>query len=191
MEKPIQVDMEKFADVVHYIVHYIEAKHGSDALGNTKLHKALYYADFLTYLRHMRPLTGCEYQRQQFGPAARYLPLTISALAADHRVESKLVDYFGYKKREYHSLIAPASNRLSTDERELIEEVANFVCVHTATEISEFSHDDVWSSVGMGETIPYYAAFALFPAEVTEDDIAAARAEVPYIEAEKRARSRI
>ena len=55
--------------------------------------------------------------------------------------------------------------------------MVGFVCAHTAAEISEFSHDDVWSSVAMGERIPYYAAFAMFPAEVTDEDLAEAAEE--------------
>ena len=55
---------------------------------------------------------------------------------------------------------------------------SRFVCAHTAAEIGEFCHDHVWSSVAMGERIPYYAALALFPAEITDDDLAEAVEEV-------------
>ena len=144
----------------------------------------------LHYLDSGRPLTGADYQRQRFGPTARHLGRALQELVKEGRISVGHTNYYGYAKSEYAALMEPSSNRINPDEAGLVTHVADFVCAHTATEISEFSHDDVWSSVPMGERIPYYAAFAMIPAEVTEKDIAEATEEAkkiaPLIQAERR-----
>jgi uncharacterized phage-associated protein len=178
MHEDFKLDSEKFKDVVHYVVHHVNATDGRDALGNTKLHKVLYYSDVLHFLDKGRPLTGADYLRQRFGPTARCLSSALRELEQEKRVSVSHRNYYGYSKCDYDSLKEFRSNRLSTEERDLIQHVVSFVCKHTAHEISEFSHDDVWASVPMGERIPYYAAYAIFPAEVSDEDIREATSEV-------------
>ena len=101
MEEGIQFDREKFKDVVHYVVDYVRANLGTEALGNTKLHKVLYYSDILRYLDTGQPLTGVEYQRQKFGPTARYLTWALKELEAEGRVSVTKRNYYGYQKSEY------------------------------------------------------------------------------------------
>jgi Protein of unknown function (DUF4065) len=190
MQEHFQFDREKFKDVVHYAVHYAGGNYGLEVLGNTKLHKVLYFADMLHYLGTGRPLTGAEYQRQRFGPAARHLTWGLGALEAESRILISRRNYYGYGKSEYLSLSHPAAGRLSSDQIERIDQMIGFVCGGAAAEIGDFSHDEVWSSVPMGERIPYYAAYAMFPAEITDEDIEDAAQEAlrlaPAIEAEKR-----
>jgi hypothetical protein len=190
MQERFQFDREKFKDVVHLAVRYAGSEFGPEALGNTKLHKVLYFSDMLHYLDTGRPLTGADYQRQRFGPTARHLTWGLRELEAEGRIAVTTRNYYGYVKREYLSLSAPAETSLSADQIELIKQMVKFICARTAAEVSEFSHDDVWSSVPMGQRIPYYAAYAMFPAEITDDDIADATEEAvrlaPAIEAERR-----
>lgn len=195
MEEGIQFDREKFKDVVHYVVDYVCANLGTEVLGNTKLHKILYYADILRYLEAGQPLAGAEYQRQKFGPTARHLTRALRELEVEGRVSVSKRNYYGYQKSEYKSLSEPSRNRLSADDTALVEHVIAFVCTKTAVEISDFSHDEVWASVPMGETIPYYAALSMFPTEITDEDVEAAADEAvriaPMIEAEQRRGRRI
>lgn len=192
MEEQIQFNRQKFKDVVHYVVHYAAITFGPETLGNTKLHKILYFSDMLRYLGSGAPLTGADYQRQRFGPTARHLTACLKELESERRVHTARVDYYGYQKAEYRSLAPPHQQALSDEDRTLIEEMAKFVCARSAVEISEFSHDDVWSSVPMGERIPYYAAFAMFPSELTDDDMEEAEHEsleiASQIEAERERR---
>jgi len=190
MDEGIQFDRERFKEVVHYAVHYARSRYDADALGNTKLHKILYFTDMLHYLDTGQPLTGADYQRQQFGPTARQLSWGLGALQQEGRLSVTKRNYHGFPKSDYRSLVQPDSNRISQEHRQLIEHIVDFVCARTAVEISEFSHGDVWSSVPMGERIPYYAAFAMFPAEITDRDIEDATQEAarlaPEIEAGER-----
>ena len=189
MQERFQFDREKFKDVVHFVVHYAGSEFGPEALGNTKLHKILYFSDMLHYLDMGGPLTGADYQRQRFGPTARHLTWGLRELEAEGRIEVRTRNYYGYAKSEYLAQSAPTETRLSAVQIDLIRQMVRFVCARTAAEISDFSHDDVWSSVPMGQRIPYYAAFAMFPAEITDEDIADATEEAirlaPAIEAER------
>ncbi|KAB2941842.1 MAG: SocA family protein [Hyphomicrobium sp.] len=195
MEEGIQFDREKFKDVVHYVVEYVCASLGTEVLGNTKLHKVLYYSDVLRYLDTGHPLTGVEYQRQKFGPTARHLTWALKELEAEGRVSVSKRNYYGYQKSEYQSLAKPNLDRLSKNDTALIEHVIAFICTKTAVEISDFSHDEVWASVPMGETIPYYASLSMFPTEITDEDVESAADEAvrlaPMIEAEQRRGRRI
>jgi uncharacterized phage-associated protein len=193
MQENFQFDREKFKDVVHYVVDHVSANYGTEALGNTKLHKVLYYSDMLKYLDSGHPLTGAEYQRQKFGPTARHLTWALKELEAEGRVTVTKRNYYGYRKSEYHSHKNPDVTRLSETDRELIEHMTAFVCAKTAAEISDFSHDDVWASVPIGGRIPYYAALAMVPTEeISDDDVEKAADEAvriePLIEAERRGR---
>ena len=190
MDERFQFDREKFKDAVHYVVHFVTMNYGSSVLGNTKLHKILYYADMLHFLETGHPLTGADYLRQRFGPTARHLGWSLVDLQSDQRIAVTRSNYHGYSKSDYASLSEPPRGRLSNGEIELLEELSQFVCAHTATEISDFTHDDVWASVPMGARIPYYASFAMFPAEITDDDIDDANLETarlaPMVEAQVR-----
>ena len=69
LDEDIQFDRRKLLSVVHCIC----ATGPVEELGRVKLHKILYFADMLHYAARGQPLTGVEYQKQPFGPAARHL----------------------------------------------------------------------------------------------------------------------
>ncbi len=189
LQENFRFDLQKFKDVVHYAIEYASQNIGTEAMGNTKLHKCLYYADILTFLDTMRPLTGADYHRQKFGPTARQLALALRQLAEEAQVRVDSVNYFGYSKKEYVLIAASNAERLSNRERDLIAHVIRFVCEKSAVEIGEFSHDEVWASVPVGARIPYFSAFAMFPAVYSEDDLKDAQQEIlevaPLIEAQR------
>ena len=191
MNENITFDVEKFKDLAHFVIHHVQENLDADSLGNVKLHKILYFSDFMSYLSTMKPLTGADYQRQKFGPTAKYLSAAVRQLVTEGRIEVTEAPYFGYVKKSYGALKPPWTNRLSPQEQALIVQVVEFVCGRSAAEISELSHDEVWSSVPMGARIPYYASFALVPAEVTDEDVQQAVRDVerlaPVIEAEQHA----
>lgn len=160
-------DREKFKDVVHFIC----SNCAPEDLGNVKLHKILYFSDMMAFLGNGVPLTGVEYRKQQFGPTASHLSWAISQLTRDGRLRVEERDYFGYRKKDYISLASVKSGALSNEECQLLLDVIGFVCQKSAREISEISHDTAWHAARMGEVIPYYAAYGLLPAEVSDLDI--------------------
>lgn len=160
-------DREKFKDVVHYVCSRCEP----EELGRVKLHKVLYFADMLHFLDTARPLTGVPYQKQEFGPTAKYLAWALAELGKEGRVEVSERSYYGYTKTDFRSVDAPSSHKLSNAEIQLLNDVMDFVCTRTAKEISELSHNAAWQMFKMGEEIPYYSAFFIIPTETTDEDV--------------------
>ena len=168
-----ELDREKFKAVVHYL-----CRHAGDDFGRIKLHKALYFADMLYFIDTARPLTGVDYVKQQFGPTARHLKWALDELAKDGKLSVSRESYFGLPKDRFQSLKEPETNRLSEEERRLLNDTLHFVGNYSATAISELSHNEAWYAFSIGEVIPYDTAYWLVPTEVTDDDVAWAEAQM-------------
>ncbi|WP_295174570.1 Panacea domain-containing protein [uncultured Brevundimonas sp.] len=164
--QPPQFDREKFKEAIWLLASYCNAHE----LGNVKLHKMLYFADMLAYLRDGRPITGVEYLKQKFGPTARHLTIAVRELEHDGRVRVEETTHFGYPKKSYHAQHTYVRTRLRAEDEALLREVADFVKGKSAQEISDLSHNAAWDSAAMGEIIPYFTALKLVPDEVTESD---------------------
>lgn len=173
-------------------VHYICSRCSREELGNVKLHKILYFADMLHFTSTGRPLTGVPYRKQSFGPVATHLTWATSQLARDGKIRVDRRDYYGFNKLDYVCVQPPKLDKLSNYAIQLLNDVIEFVCARSAKEISELSHNAAWDVVKMGDPIPYYSAFGMYPAAVSEADIKAAASEASRIrrdiEAEANAR---
>ncbi len=180
----MKFDSQKLKDVVLYVCN----KCSEEDLGNVKLHKILYFADMLHFLGTGKPLTGVDYQKQNYGPVARHLSWATNELAREGALKIVKRDYYGYKKIDYSVLQTNLSSRLSNYETHLLEDVIQFVCEKSAKEISELSHMAPWEAAEMGETIPYYSAFGLLPATLSDADVEDSKLEIkalrPIIEQE-------
>lgn len=179
IDEGFQFDRRKFLAAVHYVC----ARQTPSDLGRVKLHKALYFADMLHFLQVGRPLTGVDYIKQQFGPTARHMAWAIRELERAGKLKVTERDFFGFPKTDFLSISEPASSELSEPERDLLDAVSDFVCLHNAKEISELSHNEAWESVENGEVIPYFSAYSLVPCEITDADVAWAEQEWKRLEA--------
>jgi uncharacterized phage-associated protein len=165
-DSEFKLDRAKFKDVIHFVCAECDTRE----LGNVKLHKILYFADMLHFLHTGHPLTGVEYQKQKFGPVARHLSWGVRELCKEGRLTVQKRDYFGYEKVDYKGDRDTVPS-LTNMERQLLLDVIEFVCSRSAREISELSHQAPWENAKMGETIPYYTAYALIPQQITQSDI--------------------
>lgn len=177
MSNNIKLDKKKFEDIVHYICH--SRKDNPDTLGKTKLHKILYFSDMLHFIDTLEPLTGVEYQKQPFGPTAKHLGWALESLEKAEKLKVSEINYFGLRKFDFESLKEPKSNRISPDEKSLLDAVIDFVCGMTANEISDLSHKAPWKNTKIGELISYDSAFLLLPPEeITQETIDWGRKEI-------------
>jgi uncharacterized phage-associated protein len=183
-EPIVTLDKESLKDVVHYIC----SKCTPAELGNVKLHKILYFADMLHYQATLTPLTGVEYQKQQFGPVARHLTWAIKELQKEGRIDVSVRDYFGFQKKDYISKLPPPTTRIGNFAPKILDDVIDFVCARSAKEISELSHNAAWQAADLGEVIPYFTAMGMEPSFVSDADVEAATNEArrirPLIEAD-------
>jgi len=165
-EPRFQFDRAKLREAVWAIAAYCPPAE----LGNVKLHKILYFADMLTYLREGRPLTGVDYLKQKFGPTARYLTAAIQDLVNEGRMNVDTVEHYGLFKKNYVTHGAARAGVLSEAEVGLLQEVADYVRGKSATEISEISHNAAWDAADLGEVIPYQSVLMLVPVEIKDKD---------------------
>jgi hypothetical protein len=181
LEEDVQFDRNKLLEVVHYVCHAVSV----EELGRVKLHKILYFADMLHYMANGRPLTGVEYQKQPFGPAACHLTWALQQLEENGALEVRRRNYFGFPKDDFIVRRPPDPAKLSEHERSLVNDVADFVRARSAREISELSHNEAWAAVRIGDRIPYYSASYLYPVELGEADVAWGEAEARRIVAQR------
>lgn len=181
-EEMQQFDRPKFKALIHYVI----SRCPPESLGRTKLNKAGFYADMLSYLQFGRPMTGETYRKQDHGPVADHLQSSLRELIGEGKMQESLVHHYGFAKYDYRSTVEPDLSRISAEEKALIDEVADFVCLqNTAKSISEFSHTEAWRSARSGEELPYFAASELLDTEVDEGDVAWAHGELGRLETER------
>ncbi|MCX7366726.1 MAG: Panacea domain-containing protein [Alphaproteobacteria bacterium] len=169
-----QFNRQKFKDVIHYVV----AKTRPDELGRVKLHKVLYFTDMIWFIAEGRGLTGVEYRKQPMGPVATDLGLALGELEDEGRIRIGKTRYFGYDKASYEALLLAPEDRLGEIERQLIDDVIEFVCRNnTARSISDFSHTRVWEAAENGAVMPYFTALNMLPVEIEDAAINWAREE--------------
>ena len=92
-----KLDRRKLRDAIRMIIDQCEPS----ALGQVKLHKALYYLDMLSFLHTGRSVTGSTYKKRPYGPTNEHLQHTLKSMSRDGELEIKTVDYFGYPKCEF------------------------------------------------------------------------------------------
>lgn len=168
-------DAKKFKNLVHYICW--KCSDNPSRLGSVKLNKALWLADLSAYYNTGNSLTGARYVKRQFGPVPRAILPTLQELERDGIIEIRNVRHYQYQKKEF-SVKSPPAKFLTDLERKIVDEVIGIVCdQHTATSISELSHDHIWKSAKEGEDIPAFTVFAV-PGDITDEEREWARMEL-------------
>jgi hypothetical protein len=176
----LQFDKEKLKATILYTCTLCEAAE----LGAVKMHKVLYFFDMLHYAQVGSPATGATYRKSAHGPTCDALLPMLREMEAAGEIRVREVDYFGYRKKEFHALTEPEIQRFSGAERALLDEVIDFVCRdNTAKTISDFSHGRAWEIAEFGEVIPYHSALHLFPDQVSLEAMDWASGEEAEIEA--------
>lgn len=75
----------KFKEMVLFFAER-SAERGDSGFGMVKLNKLLYRADFEAFRKLGHSITGETYERQDFGPVARSLPIVLDELGASGRL---------------------------------------------------------------------------------------------------------
>lgn len=156
----------QFKELVHFIVN--ECTHQSRTLGAIRLNKTLWYTDVLAYQETGKSVTGEKYIKRKMGPVPAAILTTIGELQTDGDISTSEPE-FQYDVRKYVSLKAPVHVLLTEAERDRARAVLDMVCGHTATAISEITHDIVWAAAADGEEIPLYATLVSELAEIDSD----------------------
>jgi hypothetical protein len=161
--------MEKFNSLIHYIC---EKCKDPTKLGAIKLNKILYFSDFIFYKLTGKPITESIYMKRQFGPVPEQILPALEELESQNKIRVRDTIYYDKPKKEYISLTDPDIKRFSSEEISLVDKVIDIIVNgHTASSISELSHNRIWEIADIGEEIPLYTAFASDYAEINEKDM--------------------
>jgi transcriptional regulator with XRE-family HTH domain len=151
-----QKNMEKFKEVLLYILNKVGSKPN---VGETVIYKLLYFIDFDFYEKYEEQLVGATYIKNNYGPT----PLEFQKIV-EHMADKELVTvkstHFNFPQTKYLPLRKPDLTKLRASEIEVIDNVLNKLSDMNASQISDYSHDDVpWLTTKDDGIIEYESAF--------------------------------
>ncbi len=171
--------MDKFHNLTHYIVSKCD---DPVKLGATKLNKVLWFSDALSYLYKGQSISGAKYEKRQFGPVPKDIMSVRKSLKRSGLIFERTAIYGGYPQTHFISLRSPNISGFTSDEISLVDDVMESIChSHTASSISEHTHDIIWEAAEIGEEIPLCAIFASRQGELSGDDMTWAKNQVNHL----------
>ena len=156
MRRP-QRNIEKFRQVLLYVLTQVGSKPN---VGETVLHKLLYFIDFDYYEKFDESLTGVTYIRNYHGPTAVDLREILRQMQKHGETEAMKSKYYQYSQKRHLPLVAPDLSILSGRETKHIDEVLTRLAHMNAKELEAYSHGDIpWRAAQSGQPIDYEAVF--------------------------------
>ncbi|MDD4738186.1 MAG: DUF4065 domain-containing protein [Candidatus Pacebacteria bacterium] len=150
-------NLDKFKQVLLYILNKVG---GKPNIGETVLHKLLYFIDFDYYEKFEENLMGATYIKNHHGPTSVELNTIIQEMQDQKEIEAVNSKYFNYHQKKYLALKRPNLGILSAREVEHIDDVLARLSDKNAIEIENYSHEDIpWKSAGEGKPISYESVF--------------------------------
>ena len=165
--RQFQEDRRKLKELILYISQDYES---DPNYGSTHLNKLLFFADFLSYAKYGRPITGAEYVRERHGPVPSAVRLgynsPVQELVREGRARINTTTIAIPGTRKTGKRITPVAVRppdmsvFSEQELELINAVLGSFRDLTAGWISKYTHEFAgWHVVALNEKIPYETIF--------------------------------
>ena len=150
-------NLEKFKQILLYILGKVGCKPN---VGETVLHKLLYFIDFDYYEKFEENLMGATYIKNYHGPTAAELKTIIDDMQKHGEIEAVQSRYFKYEQKKYLPIKKPDLSKLSAREIEHIDEVLARLSDKNAREIEIYSHDDIpWKVAEDGQPLSYESVF--------------------------------
>ncbi len=148
---------EKFKEVLHYIIDKCGDRPN---VGITVLYKLLFFSDFNYYEICEEKMTGESYYKLPKGPAPVHFKSMAKELENEDKINHYQGTYMGYPQKKYRSLQSPQLTLLKNSEKEIIDKVIEKCSHMNATEISDYSHEDIsWRATDDNEEIDYELVF--------------------------------
>ncbi len=157
-----QKNLEKFKEVFLYILNKAGSKPN---IGETVIYKLLYFIDFDFYEKYEEQLIGATYIKNHYGPTPIEFKKIVEKMIDNKEIIKVANDYFKYPQTKYLPLKKPNLSKLRANEIEVIDEVLNRLSDMNASQVSDYSHNDVpWLTTENGKIIEYEAVFYRTPA---------------------------
>jgi len=150
-------NLDKFKQVLLYVLGKVG---GKPNVGETVLHKLLYFIDFDYYEKFEENLMGATYIKNHHGPTSVELGSIVKDMQEQGELEAVKSQYFTYRQKKYLPRKRPNLNILSAREIEHIDDVLARFSDKNAAEIENYSHEDIpWKSAEEGKPLSYESVF--------------------------------
>ncbi|EKD51877.1 MAG: hypothetical protein ACD_62C00169G0020 [uncultured bacterium] len=150
-------NLGKFKQVLLYILGKVG---GKPNVGETVLHKLLYFIDFDYYEKYEENLMGATYIKNYHGPTSVELGAVLKDMQKNGDLEAVTSNYFKYEQKKYLPHKKANLAQLSAREIEHIDNVLARLSDKNAKEIENYSHDDIpWKTAKKGEPLSYESVF--------------------------------
>lgn len=152
-----QKNLNKFKQVLLYVLTKVGSKPN---VGETVLHKLLYFIDFDYYEKYEENLMGATYIKNYHGPTSVELQSILQEMQDNGEIEAVNSKYFKYEQKKYLPLKRPALDNLSARDITHIDDVLARLSDKNATEMENYSHGDIpWHSAQDGQKLSYESVF--------------------------------
>ncbi len=152
-----QKNIKKFKEVLLYI---LERVGGKPNVGMTVLYKLLYFIDFDYYEKFEEQLIGATYIKNHFGPTPVEFKKVIESMESKGELETVKSNYFQHGQTKYLPKRQANLSVLSANEIKHIDEVLARLSNKNATELSNYSHEDIpWIVTKENQPIKYEGVF--------------------------------
>ena len=151
-----QKNLKKFKEVLLYILNKIGSKPN---IGETVIYKLLYFIDFNFYEKYEEQLIGATYIKNNYGPTPIEFQKIVKEMEDKDLIKIK-DKYFAYPQTKYLHLRKPELSILNANEIDTIDSVLRHLSDMNASQISDYSHNDVpWITSENGKIIDYESVF--------------------------------
>lgn len=152
-----QKNLKKFKEVLLYILEKVGSKSN---VGMTVLYKLLYFIDFDYYEKFEEQLIGATYIKNHFGPTPAEFKKIVEVMETKGELETVKSKYFQHEQTKYLPRREADISVLNAKEIKHIDEVLSRLSDKNATELSEYSHQDIpWLITKDNKVIEYEAVF--------------------------------
>ena len=155
--RTVEKNPDKFKQVVLYVLDKVGKKPN---VGETVLHKLLYFIDFDYYEKFEESLMGGTYIKNLYGPTSVELDPLIKEMREQGEIEVIPSQRFDYRQTKYLARTNPDLDILSEREIDHIDKVLARLSGKSATELKQHSHEDMpWKSAKHKEPLSYERVF--------------------------------
>lgn len=150
-------NLDKFKQVLLYILEKVGSKPN---VGETVIHKLLYFIDFDYYEKYEENLMGATYIKNHHGPTSIELGAVLKDMQKSGEIEAVKSKYFNHLQKKYLPIKRADLSILSAQEISHIDEVLVRLSDKNAKEIENYSHEDIpWKAAKEGQPLSYESVF--------------------------------
>lgn len=151
-------DRDRLKNLFHYVIWIAGSR---THFGATKLYKVAWFSDARAFVLYGKSITGALYVREKHGPIPQEGMLIRQILVDEGRISQRQDKASEHKVWHFKALLPPPAGAFTSEEKQIIDWwIKHIDGDHTATSISEQSHDYAWEIARLNEPLPFSAILA-------------------------------